>query len=785
MSSLLRLVAAPLAALLAQTAPAPFVPVTHSIVVPHIGVCATDGGPPRLRLVQVVAVVRLEDQRAETSLEVTVENLTDSHEAFELVVPVPKGVQPGGCAGYATAFTQDGTGLASVQEVLATGSMPAPDAAEKKPVTKLTDGAVLFTLEQLATMAHTPWPLEFAAGDLLHTPGFELAPKGQITVHVQYAETLTFDAGLALYTLPRSESHDALVIPFGLDVRVHSGPDHELASAYSPSHWIHVQRQGAHDLRVLFQNGRHPEPGPIQLAVLRATDILSGGVFAKPSDPCDPLPELAQGAPDAAGTFLLHTGFRAKIDQPRTPREITLVIDRPGSMDSGKLEQARDAAWTVLGDLAPDEAFHLISYSSAVDSLSTSARAATPSNLAAARDYLFALNASGGTNIDEALRTALTSRRPSDGRLPLVLFLTDGLPTSGVKSERQIGSNAALYNEHQRRIFTFGVGNDVNAPLLDRLAANSGGTSHYVRPGQNIEEHIADVYQGLRGAILTAPVLEVFDTAGNPRPDAVRHLLPARLPDLYEDDQLIVTGQYLGETPLVFRITGTLGGEQHSFEIPFSPKEHARTDADFVPTLWAGRQLGVMIEAIRQAGALPAGSARDFASEGQRIDAILALSKRFGILGEYTGFLTLSSTDLFDLVQERKLLNTLLRDRAQLVRVGRVAIAQSLNSNAAQTQATLNRLNRFVDGSMNEIQIASVRQVAGRAFFLRGTSWVDSSLCLAGAPLTVDEHLFVGDERYRELLATLATAGRPGLISLPGNILLRDGTRALFIEAPH
>ena len=269
-----------------------------------------------------------------------------------------------------------------------------------------------------------------------------------------------------------------------------------------------------------------------------------------------------------------------------------------------------------------------------------------------------------------APRAALTSKALADGRLPLIQFLTNGLATAGVKDERQIGANATRFNVHDHRIFTFGVGNDVNAPLVDRLAASSGGAPATTSPpSQNIADSIGAVYQGLRGASLTAPVLEVFDTEGHPRPDAVRHGLPARLPDLYEDDQPVLAGQYLGATPLAFRITGTLGGKPQSFEIPFTPAQDARDDADFVQTLWAACQLAAMMEAIRQAGALPAGSERDLASERYRLEALLALSRRFGMLGEYTDFLSPSSTDLFDVEQERKLLNTPLCDQAQLIRV--------------------------------------------------------------------------------------------------------------------
>ncbi|MFT6040911.1 MAG: hypothetical protein ACI9C2_001077 [Gammaproteobacteria bacterium] len=169
-------------------------------------------------------------------------------------------------------------------------------------------------------------------------------------------------------------------------------------------------------------------------------------------------------------------------------------------------------------------------------------------------------------------------------------------------------------------------------------------------------------------------------------------------------------------------------------------------------------------------------------SERARADLILNLSKRFGVLNEYTSFLCLSSTDLWDHEKLRASLDALLRDRAQLTRVGRAAVSQSLNSNEALAQSNLNRLNRFVDGAMNDVQIASVRQVAGRAFFLRGETWIDSGLTAGDALAEIDEFITTGSTRYFELLAEVSAAGQAGILSLPGNTLLRQGESVLMIE---
>jgi hypothetical protein len=68
--------------------------------------------------------------------------------------------------------------------------------------------------------------------------------------------------------------------------------------------------------------------------------------------------------------------------------------------------------------------------------------------------------------------------------LPLVLFLTDGLPTVGVRDESAIRTAAAKANVHRRRLFTFGVGYDVNAPLLSHLAQHSRAVSTFVLPDE-------------------------------------------------------------------------------------------------------------------------------------------------------------------------------------------------------------------------------------------------------------------------------------------------------------
>ena len=112
------------AAAFAQTAPNSFAPKTHNVIVPQIGACAMDGGGARLEVTQVVARVRLYDDFAHTTLEVTIQNKTDSHEAFELLVPSPRGAAPTGYSGLETAFQAPAAGAVTIQDVLQAGGLP-------------------------------------------------------------------------------------------------------------------------------------------------------------------------------------------------------------------------------------------------------------------------------------------------------------------------------------------------------------------------------------------------------------------------------------------------------------------------------------------------------------------------------------------------------------------------------------------------------------------------------------------------------------------------------------
>src|SRR5262249_39604254 len=124
-------------------------------------------------------------------------------------------------------------------------------------------------------------------------------------------------------------------------------------------------------------------------------------------------------------------------------------------------------------------------------------------HLAQGLKWIDALEATGGTAIHEALARALALRDGKEGRTFTVVFFTDGQPTIGETNPDKILKDTLDKNTANTRIFTFGVGDDVNAALLDQLAERTRALSTYVRPAEDIEAKASGLYGKISNPVLT------------------------------------------------------------------------------------------------------------------------------------------------------------------------------------------------------------------------------------------------------------------------------------------
>ncbi|MCK4340181.1 MAG: VWA domain-containing protein [Phycisphaerae bacterium] len=731
----------------AQSARSPQRPLAANVIVPQSRAFAVDSsGSVQITGVNVGVVIV--EQVATTTMDISLRNPGRSRAEAELIVPVPDGAVVRG-------FAFD-------------GSAAEPTAA------LLPKDEARHMYDTIVAKIRDPALLEFIGYNLIRSSVFPIAAGGTQKVRLTYEQLLPRDGARIDYELPRSESLEYNV-PWNITVKIKSKTP--ISTAYSPSHNLDTTRGGPHDLSVRITSDAATVPGPFRLSYLLAANGVSASLLAYP----DP-----QGG---GGYFLLLAGLPAEpLGGPVViRREITLVIDHSGSMRGGKLDQAREAAMQVLAGLEEGEAFNIIVYNDTVKSFSARPVIKTAETEHAAREYLNRLRAGGGTNIHDALLAALQAE-PTAEMLPIVLFLTDGLPTVGQTSETAIRKVASEQNPSQRRIFTFGVGVDVNTPLLQKIATETRAKATFVLPKEDVEVKVAQVFKGLKGPILTAPALDVVTPLAGPPITRITEVMPSKLPDLFEGDQLVVLGRYFGSDPLDFVFRGDYFGRPREFHFSF-PLDQATTRNAFVPRLWASRRIAHLIDTIRQMGADPSVMGNTYAVAddpklNELTEEIVRLSTEFGILTEYTAFLAREGMDLSKRDEVMAEANGNFQKRAMATRSGMGSVNQTMNLAGQAEQQTLNRDNTFYDENMNRVAITAVQQVNDLAFFQRGNRWVDSRVVERENEAEPRRVIAFGTAEFAALADHLASENRQGLIALRGDILVIVGDELVLVKGP-
>jgi len=733
----------------------------HTVIHPH------DPRPepmPVVKLEAVAVVLTIHDQVATTSLSMRLRNHSGAAQEAQVLLPVPDGAA-------VRSFHVEGLGTEPAATLL------ARDEARR-------------IYSRIVASMRDPGLLEFAGYSHIRSSVFPVPSNGTQTVSLAYEQLLPIDGARVDYVLPRTESLDDTGVAWSFSADIESAK--AISTVYSPSHDLIAERIAPGHVRVRAPGAG--KPGAIRLSVLGEAD---GGVSA--SFLAYPDPAIGAGR---SGYFMLLVGLpAAPPEEQRVKREVTLVIDRSGSMRGEKIQQAREAALQILEGLGAGDAFNVIDYSDSIESFSDKPAVIDAQTKEAARKYIEALSANGGTNIHDALIEALR-QPPTEGALPMVLFLTDGLPTVGQTSEVAIREAAARANAHQRRIFTFGVGVDVNAPLLSNLARTSRATSTFVLPNEDVEVKVGQVFRRLSGPILAAPTLNAAVPGSMLTVMPVRELLPATMPDLFEGDQLVVLGQYNEEGKLRFTLRGEYLGREKEFTFDFD-SSGATTRNAYVPRLWATRKIATLVDAIRQAAAdsnipgRPAPSPTEDPRMRELIDEIVRLSIKFGILTEYTAFLATGESARVALGLDESVWRAVApADRGRAAGYAReelgrkvrlrdkgAGVSQEMNIADQAGAESTNPTNELWTGDLKKVQVRSVCQVADQTLYNRSGKWVDARILdkEAEAP---DRVVKFGTKEFDEILDRLIEENRQGLLALGGDVLLSLGSERVLITWP-
>lgn len=577
-------------------------------------VIAPPGTMPLPTLRQSVKV-EIRDFAATTSVEQWFENRTGRRIEGTFLFPLP---EEAGVTNFAMTVNGEMVGA----ELL--------DAGKAKQI-----------YEEIVRRQRDPGLLEYLGREVFRARIFPIEAGETKKVRLEYTQAVPAESGLGRFVFPlRARAfHRGIPMPppvplprpmperdgqpgrpadppspgqvgvLAIDVSVNSQVG--IRSVYSPTHEIDLHRGSDREVRVGYE-GRNVTPEEDFILYYQLTEAMFG------------LSLVAHRSPaEETGTFMMLIAPKSELRQQEVAaKDIAFVFDTSGSMAGQKMEQAKGALRYSLQHLNRSDRFNVITFSTGVDAFEDALVEATPERVQEALKFVDGLEARGGTNIAEALATTLRMMPDDPQRPRMVLFMTDGQPTVGENDPAAILRQVSERNKSRARLFVFGVGTDLNVPLLDRLSLDNHGTRTFVRPEEDIEEAVTDLYGKIASPVLSDLRLDVQGVR-------IEDLHPATMPDLFRGSQLTLFGRYRGHGPATVVLKGNTGQSAEVFEYSVDFPERERQNS-FVPRLWATRKVGYLLEQIRLHG-----------QNKELVDEVTRLATQYGILTPYTSYLVL------------------------------------------------------------------------------------------------------------------------------------------------
>jgi len=540
--------------------------------------------------------VTITDQVAVTEVDQVFYNPNNARLEGQYLFPIPKGAQ-------IDKFEMDVNGKLQQAELL--------DATKARKI-----------YEDIVRKMKDPALLEYADQGMFKVRIFPIEPHSKKRVRIKYTQVLQSDTGLVEYTYPLNTEKFSSDLIKSVSVKCTVQTSRPIKSIYSPSHDVEIKRKG----------GKHATVGFEARDVRPDTDFKL--FFNSPKKKHDIglslLTYNVKHDDEKAGYFMLLASPGVDVDQDKiVKKDVVFVMDTSGSMAGKKLDQARKALKFVIENLNKGDRFEIVRFSTEAEPLFDQLVDVDDKARAKAHAFVDDLKPIGGTAIHEALTKAaalVNDRKGADAKRPgVVIFLTDGRPTIGPTGENEIVNAVESSTKGKSiRVFSFGIGTDINTHLLDKITEHTRAVSQYVLPEEDIEVKVSSFYNKINHPVMADVTLKITGVKTSA-------IYPNPMPDLFKGDQLIAFGRYEGDGDAAIILDGQVNGQATKvvFEETFAKASDDTGAAhDFIPRLWATRRVGYLLDEIRLRG------------ESQELrDEVTRLARQYGIVTPYTAYL--------------------------------------------------------------------------------------------------------------------------------------------------
>lgn len=496
--------------------------------------------------------------------------------------------------------------------------------------------------EQIVRQMVDPGLLEFADYKTVRARIFPIPANGTKTVELEYTQLLKAENGLLKYRFPlKAKIEQSPADEIKVNVKLNSKQG--LRTIWSPTHVISADRPDNLTAKVSMVEHNTVPDKDFLLYYSISNNELAANLISHKVEGEDGYYLMTLTPPVKAASVV--------------GKDVVLVADTSGSMKGEKMEQNKKALKYVINALNGSDRFSLVSFNTDAEAFESKLIEATPANKKRALDYVDELEARGGTNIGDAISIGKTILSDPSTRPAYMIFITDGEPTVGERDVNNLIKMASAKKDI--RVFDFGVGYDINTRLLDKLAEAHHGTSEYVEPDENLETALSSFYDKIKSPVMSDVKIAYSGID-------VKNVYPKDVKDIFAGSQVLLIGRYKLGSAATINLTGKVNGvaKAYSFPLKFAEREAGN---NHLSKLWAMRRIGYLTDVAKANG------------ENQEVvDEIVALSKKHGIISQYTSYLVTDPGENGRLANTRvtPLIGMSRRENASSVRRSRIASAR-------------------------------------------------------------------------------------------------------------
>lgn len=441
---------------------------------------------------------------------------------------------------------------------------------------------------------------------------FPIGPKADQKVQICYYQELDSDHDWVTYVYPlatqtRKDVSSRTTGRFSFALQARSQVP--IVQVESPSHGneMAVARHGETQIQASLET----KSGDLNRDVVVACHV---------SRPHTGIDMIASRRPGEDGYFCLTLTAGEELAKETSGMDYVFIIDSSGSMaDDGKLVLSRNSVEAFIRSLGKDDRFEIITFNVSPHPLFKSLTNTGEESAAKAASFLVSQEARGGTMMKPALEVAY--KYADSARTLNVVILSDGMTE---QAESRTLLEMIKSRPSNARVFCVGVGNEVNRPLLEQMADDSGGLASFLSPGDNFERQAQSFRRKLtRPAATNIRVsiegMETFDVE------------PLLVPNLFHGTPVRMYGRYRGQGPGKAVVRAVVEGQEivSSADLKFPETENANPE---IERMWAWHKVQRLLKEGDRAG-----------SHATVANEVVRLGEAYSIVTQYTSFLVLEN----------------------------------------------------------------------------------------------------------------------------------------------